>query len=186
MRRNSGEQISALVDDELAEAELELVLRRLTADADVRGTWQRYHLANEALRNGLSRSVDLTFADKVSARVAAESEHQAPAVAPAWGRPARGLAVAASVLVVFLTGALLIPDEAGDDSQFAGVEATAPPEATANTRVAEAPPIVRDRWQPDSSQKVYPYLANHSQLATSGTFPAVLPYVRMIGYETPR
>jgi sigma-E factor negative regulatory protein RseA len=186
MRKTSGEQISALVDDELAEAEFELVLRRLTADAEVRGKWQRYHLANEALRNGLSKTVDLTFADRVNAHVAAESEHQVPMAARTWGLPAKGLAVAASVAIVFLTGALLIQDQPGDDSQLAVVEADDPVELPAETRVAEAPQVVRDRWQPDSSQKVYPYLANHSQLATSGTFPAVLPYVRMIGYESPR
>jgi negative regulator of sigma E activity len=183
MNSISSEQLSALVDDELGSAELELVLHRLTRDADVLCRWQRYHLANEALRNGLPRHIDTSLADKVRQRVAAEPEYTAAASTGGWGKPILGMAVAASLLVVFVTGSFLLGQRSENSEMLTAAEPEVPVRLVSVQSGDNASAAVRERWQPETARRIYPYMANYGRLATSGTFPTVLPYVRMIGYE---
>ena len=172
------------MDDELDAAELDLVLRRLKTDDEVRGKWYRYHLATEGMRNGLPESIDLDIGDRIRLAVESEPSHASGKAATAgWSRPKKGLAVAASLLLVVATASMVLTEQSeqplavvnetdDDASQLAQLR----PEA-------EAAQVVVDRWDPAASREVYPYLANHSQLSASGGIRPVLPYARMIGYE---
>ena len=53
MKEKLHEQISALVDDELAEVEHELLIKRLTDDAAMRDKLSRYQLISDSLQNHL-------------------------------------------------------------------------------------------------------------------------------------
>ena len=181
MNSISGEQLSALVDDELGSAELELVLHRLTVNTDILCRWQRYHLANEALRNGLPRHIDTSLADKVRQRVAAEPEYTAAARTRGWRNPILGMAVAASLL--FVTGSFLVIQRSENTEMLTAAEPEVPVRLVSVQAGDTASAAVRERWHPETARRIYPYVANYGRLATSGTFPTVLPYVRMIGYE---
>jgi anti-sigma factor RsiW len=103
MTANAHEQLSALLDGELPEAELALVLRRVSRDPELGAAARRYGLIGDALRNELplGRPADLV------ARVRAEL-HDVPVAAQrprAGGKLVRlgaGFAVAASVALVAL------------------------------------------------------------------------------------
>ena len=93
-----AEQLSALMDGELPEAEARFLLRRLEHDAELRAAWERMQLASHCLRSQAWRPMDEGFAARVAAGIA-----PAPAVGrPHWLR----WAVAASVVAV---GMLMAP-----------------------------------------------------------------------------
>jgi sigma-E factor negative regulatory protein RseA len=99
------EQLSAFLDGELPEAETTLLLKRLERDEDLKGTLSRYSLIGAVIRT----DGDMPAAHHVAARVRAAIAHEpsfGPRRAPAWLRPAAGLAVAASVA---LASVLLLP-----------------------------------------------------------------------------
>jgi hypothetical protein len=92
MTQNSqdyAEQLSALMDGELPDAEARFLLRRLEHDAELRAAWERMQLASACLRSQAWRPLDGGFAARVADRIA-----QAPAEAK---RPWLRWAVAASV-----------------------------------------------------------------------------------------
>lgn len=108
------EQLSACLDGELSEGELDLLLRRLERDPHLRRSIGNYALAGEALRTQRPISASCGFATRVSAAVAAEpdssrksglsslrlsSSRMSPA-ALRWLRPASGVAIAAGVAAV--------------------------------------------------------------------------------------
>ena len=101
------EQLSACLDGQLSEGELDLMLKRFERDADLRRTMDGYSLIGEALRDARPVRASSGFADRVAAAIAAEAVPQT--VAPtrvsrekvlSWLRPAVGLAIAAGVAAV--------------------------------------------------------------------------------------
>src|ERR1700677_3510732 len=108
MSEQIREQVSAFLDGELPSSETELLLKRLTRDAELRESFGRYALIGEALR-GASRGADRSplsrgFAAGVNAAIDGEAAPAAPlpmhARAPRWWRPVAGAAVAAGVAAV--------------------------------------------------------------------------------------
>jgi sigma-E factor negative regulatory protein RseA len=108
MSEQIREQVSAFLDGELPSSETELLLKRLTRDAELRESFGRYALIGESLR-GAGHSVDRSplsrgFAAGVNAAIDGEAT---PAVslpmrsrAPRWWKPVAGAAVAAGVAAV--------------------------------------------------------------------------------------
>ena len=97
------EQVSAFLDGELPSSETELLLKRLTRDAELRESFGRFALIGEALRGSGSGILTKNFAARVNHAIDGES-----AAAPApqgsrqrrWWRPIAGVGVAASVAAV--------------------------------------------------------------------------------------
>jgi sigma-E factor negative regulatory protein RseA len=104
MSEQIREQVSAFLDGELPASETELLLKRLTRDAELRQSFGRYALIGETLRGASRASLSLTFAARVNRAI--DGEPAAP-VQPAaraqplrWWRPIAGTAVAAGVAAV--------------------------------------------------------------------------------------
>lgn len=92
----AASQLSALVDDELAASEIDLVLRRLNRDRDACDRWERYHLISDVIQDHVPKVLDNDFAARI--RAAIEAEPLARPVAgplPAWYKPVTGFALAA-------------------------------------------------------------------------------------------
>ena len=66
------EQISALVDGELQDKAL---LEQLGNEPELAGTFARYHLYGDALRNDLPKHLDLDLSDSIMAALADEVPH---------------------------------------------------------------------------------------------------------------
>ena len=104
MSEQIREQVSAFLDGELPNSETELLLKRLTRDAELRESFGRYALIGESIR-GTSRGL-LTkgFAGRVNMAIDGEpvvAVGQArESRAPRWWRPFAGAAVAAGVAAV--------------------------------------------------------------------------------------
>ena len=67
MKENLHEQLSALVDDELPQAEQALLLKQLGADAELRDRLARYQMISDSLGNHLPPQVDAGFHKEIHA-----------------------------------------------------------------------------------------------------------------------
>lgn len=103
------EQLSACLDGELPEAELDLLLKQVSRDREVRACLGRYALIGETLRSRAAVLAPADFAKRVAAAIESEpSQAQLPLPergaaarrAVQWLRPAAGFAVAAGVAAV--------------------------------------------------------------------------------------
>ena len=122
------EQLSACLDGELPERELDLLLKRLDQDPELRACMGRYGLISETLRAGKPASARIDLAGAVMTRIQAEPAPRRPAgLSPAVARrlrPVAGIAVAASVaaLAIFSvqqTGLLSSTDDTGEQATIA-------------------------------------------------------------------
>lgn len=92
MKDALNEQLSACLDGELPAAELDLLLKRVGKEAELRAAIGRYSLIGEAMRAERPAVASRDFASKVMAAVAQEAPMQAPAVTPIPERPATAAA----------------------------------------------------------------------------------------------
>jgi sigma-E factor negative regulatory protein RseA len=98
------EQVSAFLDGELPNAETELLLKRLTRDAELRESFGRYAVIGEALRGTGSHILAAGFASRVNLSIDGEpvqvSAHAHQNRVSRWWRPLAGVSVAAGVAAV--------------------------------------------------------------------------------------
>jgi negative regulator of sigma E activity len=107
MSEHLRDQLSAFLDGELPRPEVELLLRRLAGNDELRLALTRYGIIGECLRNVPGRSVTRGFAARVSAAVVAEGAGKGAVRSHAFGRwlrPLGGLAIAATVATVAILG----------------------------------------------------------------------------------
>lgn len=104
MSEQIREQVSAFLDGELPNSETELLLKRLTRDAELRGSFGCYALIGEAMRGGSLSLMGKGFAERVNHAIDGEAVpaggNPAAVRAPRWWRPFAGAAVAAGVAAV--------------------------------------------------------------------------------------
>ena len=104
------EQLSACLDGELPEAELDLLLKQVHRDPRLQESVTHYGLIGEVLRTGSTPVPSAGFAARISQAIAAENidrSQQVPTPAradklgmPRWMRPVGGAAIAAGVAAV--------------------------------------------------------------------------------------
>ncbi|HHH47028.1 MAG TPA: hypothetical protein ENK53_08500 [Thiotrichales bacterium] len=182
MKDESGirEQISALVDGELPEAECRLLLARMQRDPALRLTWERYLLAGEVLRNQAGRLYDPRFSQRVMAAIESRESLALPEQGsggrsvPGWFRTAASMAVAAGVAVVAVL--LLQPEQAREGSTGAApapslarsatdpktYRRVAPSQIAAGPRAAPSPELIENLSQ---------YVVNHNEFAARAGLP---------------
>ncbi|MET0534366.1 MAG: RseA family anti-sigma factor [Steroidobacter sp.] len=88
MKDALNEQLSACLDGELPPAELDLLLKRVGKEAELRDAIGRYSLIGEAMRAERPAVASRDFASKVMAAVAREEPLKVPVAAPIPERPA--------------------------------------------------------------------------------------------------
>jgi len=158
------EQISALLDGELAAGETSLLVRRMERDAELRRVFASYVIAGESLRSPGGIVASRGFAARVSAVLDEGVAEEGPArkriagLPQRWRRPLAGAAVAAGAA---LAAVILVRPEAGRD-QFAGGGAAPPPAPAAVMvlPVGGASPTLAE------NQRLAGYLVAHGQYAT--------------------
>ena len=99
-KKKNREQISAFADGALPKDDLELVALALGTD-DGAAAWAVYHRIGDVLRAQASPELSPGFADRLAARLAAETTHArrtaaADIAAPAEASPAAPAALAAT------------------------------------------------------------------------------------------
>jgi sigma-E factor negative regulatory protein RseA len=122
MNEELDSQLSAMFDDELPQAECELLARRLSRDEPLKARWGRYAIVGTVIRAERGVRLNAPLAGRVNAVLLAEpalAAHTAPRdlrrARLRWWQPVAGAAVAAGVAAVSIlwlraqapTGALL-------------------------------------------------------------------------------
>ncbi len=170
-------QISAFVDGELPASEAEMLTRRLSKDAELRGQAGAYLAIGRLMRGEHSVAGSAGLRERIA--LALESEDQLAAVdtagqASRWQRPAAGIAIAASVAVLALVGLRQL--DVGDDALIPAAGVTASNGETAYTEPA-ATAVETDR----PSDVLMQYYLSHG--ATSGDLGANGVLSRLVTLE---
>lgn len=185
MANVQDERVSALVDDEFEPRQLDALLAQMRKDDDLRARWARYHLISDALHNNLTPGVGLDLSHKVSAAL----EHEPVIFAPVWQRllPSRrlakraaGVAVAASVTAVAILGAQWNSQQGQMAVMAANGRAAAPLQVALEQPLASEHSAKEEVWV----RNLDSYVVNHNEYSGSTTMHGVLPYARLVGYES--
>lgn len=195
------EEISALMDGEVTEQEMQKCLREMRNDDQQRDCWEQYHLIGDALRNSLPPNLDRSFVNSVSQAIAKE-ELPAAEVTPFKQQPAKksksrhpianpftGFALAASVAMVAYVGVGMI----AVDEQAAGPRMASAPTSIAPLAQQHLPTLANQadirtvqgqQWnkaKPAVESKLNNYLYSHRNVAgASAMRPAVIPQARLV------
>ena len=117
-----AEQLSALMDGELSEAQARFLLRRLEHDEELRGKWARLQLASSCMKGHALRPMAADLAPRVAAGLAVATPVRAK-------RPLLQWAIAASVAALALALApRLMPGNAPESTSAVATTTAAPAE----------------------------------------------------------
>jgi sigma-E factor negative regulatory protein RseA len=167
-------QLSAMFDDELPQAECELLARRLSRDPQLKARWGRYALISMAVRGERIVRLDAEVARRVAVALASEPVlEDAPARAQSrrttfarWREAAAGAALAAGVAVVSIlwlrnqsSTDVLVADLAATGLPPAAVVRSAEPDIYTVPTVADSPTVV-------PTAELANYVVAHSEFAT--------------------
>jgi len=173
MSEQIREQVSAFLDGELPNSESELLLKRLTRDAELRESFGRYALIGESLRGGSSARLTQGFTARVNRAIDGE-----PSVAVAvpvggrsapWWRPFAGAAVAAGVAAVAVVA---LQQRAGAPTLGAGMP------TSARNMVSAPNAVVSQRTSPVKPTEALSYTVP----AAVPDAPTAMPAARLTNY----
>ncbi len=193
------EEISALMDGEVGEQEMQQSLRDMRNDPEKRDCWEQYHIIGDALRNNLPPNLNRSFVNNISQAIAKE-DLPAPEITPlkqktnnttkrrhAVANPFTGFALAASVAVVAYVGVGMVAvDEQAAGPRMASAPITVAPLAQqqlANSSLQSGIQTVEgQQWstsKPALESKLNNYLNSHRNVA-GAVRPAVIPQARLV------
>jgi len=191
MTEYSKEKLSALMDDELG-INSESVMHTLVNNDDHKRTWSRYHLIGECLRGNLPKHIDLELADRIKEEIKNEPTILAPKhIARTFIKPVMGFAIAASVAVVAILGIQQTstnPTQSLPTQSFA-VNQLIPQNKHIVANAIEQPSIKNVKQLPavshiEARSRLNRYLVNYNEYRATAGMQVMLPYVRIVAYET--
>ncbi len=141
-----AESLSALMDNETSELELQRLLKELDADPELQATWSRYQIASAGLKGKLPVMAPSDFAARVSCAIDAEANHSSHAEAKqssrstgGWWQQAGRVAVAASVAGALIVGVQQYQGAAVESSEIAVNTQAVPPTQAVDTKQPNLP-----------------------------------------------
>lgn len=195
MTNKIEEQLSILVDDELAEHDA--VLDKLATDPELQARWSRYHLMRDVITGHMPEQPLGDIASRVSQALEKEPVILAPVhkrkharkPLPFILKQAGGLAIAATVSAVAVLTVQHTQDETSNTAtKIAAVQPITQSQPQPQT---QSQPSAQVRYVTDTSgldtavqSKLSGYLVNHNEYSVSGQMQGVLPYMRIVS-ETP-
>mgnify|MGYP003576551120 CR=1 FL=1 len=157
-----AESLSALMDNQASELELQRLLKALDADQELKSTWSRYQITSAGLKGDVPVLASSDFASRVSAAIDAEETYsQQPqitanqvttkqdtgsatagnviAMPMRWWQQAGRAAVAASVAGALIVGVQQYQSVAPQSVEMAANAPVTAPVAATETRAANLP-----------------------------------------------
>ncbi len=123
LQQSLAESISALVDNQASELELQRILKASEKDPTIKATWARYQMMGAILRGEQASQTALIspdFAARVSASIAAEEQHTdttARKSSQGWWHQLGRVALVASV-----AGGMIVSVQQYNNNSFRGAE----------------------------------------------------------------
>ena len=175
------EEFSAFIDGELAERDTNQLIDATKADADVRGTFARYHLIGDVMRTSLPERIAPHFAETITRTIALEpallvKQDRSPSIA----KSIAGLAIVASVaIVVVLSVRHFYGDGDQPEPEIASVPSSGSPVVAVTTEG-----WIKGNDLPTSTSRLNNYLVSHNQYISYMTVHGVAPYARLVQTTT--
>lgn len=193
MTEQLRESLSALMDDEANELEVQRLLGKLGEDESLRQSWVRYNLARSVISGQPLGCLDLDISQRVSAAIAADGQPSA-GLWQRLSRPVASLAVAASVAAVVVFGGQQLY-QAGDPDAVAGAPVAAsgvsavgfvnslgavPLRASyGNQAMPELEPAARTAYRELARQRMHIYMQEHAEHAALNSPQGLIPFARV-------
>jgi len=184
MNERLRESLSALMDNEADELEIERVLARAGEDGELRSVWLRYNLVRSSLQDHPLSHADWDISQRVRAAVAT-----APGGAgfrQRIRRPLASLAVAASVAAtVVLGGQQLLRISGGDSGDSRANVFSVPVDPSLWGDVAqrasyrELQPVTPNAYNELAQQRARRFMQAHAEQAALNSPNGLLPFARV-------
>jgi sigma-E factor negative regulatory protein RseA len=198
MNETMRESLSALMDDESNELELERILTRVGTDQELRQTWMRYAIAHQAVHGHDVAHPEWDISVRVQ-RALLGSQATEPATSATFrqrvARPLASLAIAASVTLTVVIGGRQLAQI--DSSTSAGqvdsaLAASASPvgllnslgattvQASYGTQAIPAlRPVTRTAYQELAQQRLRKYMQEHAEQASLNSPQGLVSFARV-------
>ena len=183
MSKESLEHLSSLMDGELSNEAGSFLTRRLFSNEEMCGSWERYHLIRDCIRQPGSKQMVTGFSARVSATLETE---EVPTVSAwrtnRWLKPASGLAIAASVALVAIMVTApqsgQIPGEVDATLATQGAQPFISPNTLARSPVSQAASFAPA--QQANSNRLNAYLLRHNQMARTAGRQGFVSFVPIV------
>ena len=198
MNDGMGESLSALMDEEANELELERVLAQLSEDEELRKTWTRYNLAQHARQGHQLAHSDWDISERVQSTLAgSRSDDRSSGRASLKQRllrPVTSFAVAASVAATVVIGGQQLAQVSGADpySVDRSAATSASPVGMLNSLGATAvrasygtqaipvlQPATRTAYDELAQRRLRKYMQEHAEQAALNSPQGLLPFARI-------
>lgn len=202
MNEKIDEQLSALIDDELTDHEVNEVFNVLSKDDELRSRWERYHLIRDVMHNDLQSDIQHGLSERVHEALQSEPTILAPSRKgvsfPPFMKQVTSFAVAASITAVAIFGVQSVTHQnvGTAPQQVALVPDVQQTHGIAAQRVAMTPENSKDEWtrvsgtrwnllnRKDVELKLNSYLVNHSEYSGFSGMRGLLPYAKIVSYDS--
>ncbi|MFV0477271.1 MAG: sigma-E factor negative regulatory protein [Parahaliea sp.] len=195
MTEHLRESLSAMMDGEANELELERVLRQVGEDTELRRTWVRYHAVRTACQGQPLTPCTIDISGGVREAIAKET-WVLPRISR-WQhllRPVGSLAVAASVAAAVIVGGqqISLPGNVAGTPEEAAVTGGVSPVGMVNSfgatsvrasygtqSVPVLQPATRTAYHELARQRMMQYSQDHAEQAALNTPQGLLPFARV-------
>jgi len=182
MSEKMRESLSALMDDEANELELQRVLSGIGDDAELRQTWVRYHAVRSAVSGQELTHISMDISQRV--RESLSVEGVAPSVNPLQNilRPVASFAVAASVAAVVVLGGQQLTRVADNGSYSASFVRAGGVPVQASLGAQSVPrlqPATRTAYRELARQRMQKYMQEHAEHAALNSPQGLVPFARV-------
>ena len=191
MSKYNNEQLSALIDGEQDGGNTDII-DHIINDEGMKDTWSRYHLIGDCLRGHLPENISSDVFTQVSNTLRDEPTILAPHAHKRFNiKSIAGFAIAASVAMVAVFS-VQRGNEINSSSNVPTIAANqinatvSQPQSFSFPEAQILPAAVKRSDTPESvaNQRLNNYLMNHNEYRSNGSMNAILPYVRIVTFES--
>jgi sigma-E factor negative regulatory protein RseA len=192
MSEKMRESLSALMDGESNELELQRVLSALDKDASLKKTWQRYHAVRAVVSENTHGDFSMDISSRVTEAIALEGERHSPGAVTRMLKPLASFAVAASVAAVVVVGGQQLaqlgdPGSAGNTIASGispvgviNIDGAMPVQASYGTRsVPVLQPTTGTAYKELARQRMQKYIQEHAEHAALNSPQGLVPFARV-------
>jgi sigma-E factor negative regulatory protein RseA len=179
MNKETLEHISSLMDGELSRETSLFLTRRLSTDEELIGTWERYHLIRDCIRQPGSGTPVVNLSQRMRDALSEESAvPQSVWESKRWLKPVSGLAIAATVAMMAIVavdpGTLPQDPNATAGSELQPFSSPNVLPTSPNSQAASFTP------ENNSDARLNSYLVRHNQLVGSVSSQGFLSFVPIV------
>lgn len=191
MSESMRESLSALMDDEANELEVERVLARIASDPELRQVWVRYNAVHSLAAGQPAVHLELDISSQVREAVAGDSRASS-GLRQRLMRPLASMAVAASVAATVVLGGQQLAQLEADNYDAQAIASSVSPVGMVNSLGAssvqasygtlglpELQPATRTAYQKLARQRLHKYMQEHAEHAALNTPNGLVPFARV-------